>query len=116
MSGLVADAGHDRLLDRHRRAIEVLPRVRFYLREPLRHVADVEMIEADVAREFVPGDRRGYRSVGARACRIRRDRGRAFGVAQIIDEDLAAARHLEQLRSEAIGEGSLEKLRDRLRE
>ncbi len=107
----IADLGHHRLVERPRRRGHLRPRVALELGDALHDSRDVEVIKADVPAELAPLDGRRHRRVRAGADRIRSDGCRALGVAQVVDENLAAARDLEKLRREAIGKRALEELR-----
>src|SRR5437899_1857640 len=79
--------------------------------QPLGDIADVEVIEADIGVELLPCDRRRHRRLGAGADRVRRDRSRAFGIAQVIDENLPLALRLGQRRDEPVGECADQQIR-----
>src|SRR5688500_4818823 len=82
---LVADLFHHFFRDRLPDLEKSLPGIGFQPLEPLRDVADVEMIEAEILlSELLPRKRRCHRRAGAGARRISGYRRRAFAVAQVI--------------------------------
>src|SRR5437868_3577339 len=60
-------------------------------------VPDAELFAQVGRAQLLPRERHRHVSAGTRARRVRRDRARRFGVAQVIDEDLAAAALLRHL-------------------
>src|SRR5439155_14799776 len=70
------------------------------LGDALGHGGDGERGGWDLRGELVPGERRGDRRSGSRAQRVRRDRGRAARIAQVVNEDFAAAACLAHRRGE----------------
>src|SRR2546428_8741599 len=65
--------------------------------KPLRDILDVEASKAHVFRELAPGNGSRHRCVGLRAQRVRGNGGRSLRIAQVVDENPASARNLQEL-------------------
>src|SRR5690606_7178069 len=96
---LLAHGGRDRAGG----FVEPFPRVATERREPAPHVAHVVRVGPKRGVELVPANRYRHRRALARAGREVGDRRRATTVAQVIEEHLAFALRLRDLRGEPLG-------------
>ena len=111
-----ADAREHRLGHHLARRKEIGPGIFFHSVEPSQHRFHVEAIESHIGLELRPRNGRGHRGICTRSKRIRGNCGRAFGIAQVVDEDFSFTRGFGHHGRETIGKCRCQQLGDRTRE